>query len=69
MICKLSGRDNTLATVHAKMKGMAGRNFLGSAIATKEWTKEWRSSPVLAGPLRKIEAGADDRGSKDRFAP
>lgn len=65
MICKLSGRDNTLATVHAKMKGMAGRNFLGSAIATKEW----RSGPVLAGPLRKIEARADDRGSKDRFAP
>lgn len=37
MICKLSGRDNTLATVHAKMKVMAGRNFLGSAIARKEW--------------------------------
>ena len=65
MICKLSGRDNTLATVHAKMKVMAGRNFLGSAIARMEWM----SGPVLAGPLRRVEARTDDGGPRDRFAP
>lgn len=65
MICKLSGRDITLAAVHAKMKVIAGRNFLGSAIARKEWM----SGRVLAGPLRRVEARADDQGPRDRFAP
>lgn len=56
MICKLSGRDNTLATVHAKMKGMAGRNFLGSAIANEGCG--WRSG----GAARCWLGPEEDRG-------
>lgn len=34
---KLSGEDKTLSSIHAEVKVMRGRNFLGATVTRKEW--------------------------------